>query len=411
MPQRAPHLALLEKQQREAANPWDAICKAKPPCSCRDVFCYKELHVDGQELVHGTVYTFRLRVSDGHRWTAWSEYSPPMQVVIPPPKPPVSSQDMLAPTPPPTVEVHLVKNEEDALSLEAVNSDIRLRLRWPRFEGRMQEVEYRILMWTLSPEQRKKAAAREKGLPPIVGVQSFVTSSSFPGVAAQVDETSAPRIVRPLLPESSPVARARPRCIQPNSQDTAEVIAHIQPCDPPARPGSKGELPRNLEAEVSVVATATGAGYVFAVEAKHCRGALGNLGEWSPPMFSRFVEFQHQAKELNLEIDARFGAMLFKGQAATQPKAKNEKLHMEAPTVSYVDEHRDLPKATPLLTNPGGDPWPIGSAPKKFIMRTKGRTVYAERLPEATDNLDKIDLEIPPELPETRPPKDDFREG
>ena len=31
---------------------------------------------------------------------------------------------------------------------------------WP---GRMQEVEYRILMWTLSPEQRKRATGLEKG--------------------------------------------------------------------------------------------------------------------------------------------------------------------------------------------------------------------------------------------------------
>lgn len=30
-------------------------------------------------LIHGTVYTFRLRVSDGQRWTCWSEYSPPIQ--------------------------------------------------------------------------------------------------------------------------------------------------------------------------------------------------------------------------------------------------------------------------------------------------------------------------------------------
>lgn len=29
--------------------------------------------------------------------------------------------------------------------------------------GRMQEVEYRILMWTLTPELRKRAVAREKG--------------------------------------------------------------------------------------------------------------------------------------------------------------------------------------------------------------------------------------------------------
>lgn len=56
--------------------------------------------------------------------------------------------------------------------------------------------------------------------------------------------------------------------------------------------------------------------------------------------------FQHQSKELSpgpshppselgllargLEVDARFGAMLFKGQAATQPKPRNEKVQMEA---------------------------------------------------------------------------------
>lgn len=69
--------------------------------------------------------------------------------------------------------------------------------------------------------------------------------------------------------------------------------------------------------------------------------------------------------------------------------------------MSFADEHRDLPKAMPLLSNPGGDPWPIGAEPKKFIVRTKGRTVYAERL----------DAEKLPDLPEARPKKDDLREG
>ena len=36
-------------------------------------------------------------------------------------------------------------------------------LEWPVTSGRMQEVEYRILMWTLSPEQRKRATGLEKG--------------------------------------------------------------------------------------------------------------------------------------------------------------------------------------------------------------------------------------------------------
>ena len=39
--------------------------------------------------------------------------------------------------------------------------------------GRMQEVEYRILMWTMSPEQRKRALAREKGLEPQTGCISL----------------------------------------------------------------------------------------------------------------------------------------------------------------------------------------------------------------------------------------------
>lgn len=400
---RAPHWAQLEQQIREEANPWEAIRQAKTPCSCRDVFCCKELNVDGEELIHGTVYTFRLRVSDGQRWSCWTEYSPPMQVVIPPPKPPVPYQETLAPIPPPTVEVLFVKDGDETIQsiVEGLKGpDFRLRLRWPRFEGRMQEVEYRILMWTLSPEQRKRAQSLEKGpLPPIVGVQSVFTSSSFPGVAAEVDESSAPRIVRPVVPDCSPVARARPRTLQPGSQDTPEILAHIQPFDPPR--GRANELPPTLEAEVNVMPVPTGHGYVFAVEAKHCRGALGNLGEWSPPMFSRFIEFQHQSRELSLEVDARFGTLLFKGQAATQPKPKNEKLQMEASTVSFADEHRDLPKAMPLLSNPGGDPWPIGAEPKKFIVRTKGRTVYAERL----------DAEKLPDLPEARPKKDDLREG
>ena len=42
----------------------------------------EEMHVDGEQLVHGTVYTFKLRVSDGHRWCSWTEYSPAMQALV-----------------------------------------------------------------------------------------------------------------------------------------------------------------------------------------------------------------------------------------------------------------------------------------------------------------------------------------
>ncbi|CAE7783770.1 BCHE [Symbiodinium pilosum] len=77
---RAPHAIEVEKRLREQAEPWEDIRKAKPPCNCRDVFCRKDLPVDGENLTVGTVYTFRLRVHDGFRWSVWTEHCPAVQV-------------------------------------------------------------------------------------------------------------------------------------------------------------------------------------------------------------------------------------------------------------------------------------------------------------------------------------------
>lgn len=226
---RAPHAVEVEKRLREKAEPWEDIRKAKPPCSCRDVFCRKDLPVDGETLVIGTVYTFRLRVYDGFRWSPWTEHCPAVQVL------------------------------------------------------------------------------------------------------------------RPLLKDSLP-------------------------------------------------ATPTAG---LAGEDSQLEGRNGLDGRFQT--------------EMGLEVEARFGSLLFKGQGAI-PAGSPEKVVLEAGAVSFVDEHRNLPKATPLLTNPGGDPWPIGAEPKKFIMRTKARTVYADRLPDSVSRDNDIDLSLPPSFPEDRPHNDDFRE-
>lgn len=226
---RAPHAVEVEKRLRENAEPWEDIRKAKPPCSCRDVFCRKDLPVDGETLVAGTVYTFRLRVYDGFRWSPWTEHCPAVQVL------------------------------------------------------------------------------------------------------------------RPLLKDSLP-------------------------------------------------ATPTAG---LAGEDSQLEGRNGLDGRFQT--------------EMGLEVEARFGSLLFKGQGAI-PAGSPEKVVLEAGAVSFVDEHRNLPKATPLLTNPGGDPWPIGAEPKKFIMRTKARTVYADRLPDSVSRDNDVDLSLPPSFPEDRPHNDDFRE-
>ena len=54
-------------------------------------------------------------------------------------------------------------------------------------------------------------------------------------------------------------------------------------------------------------------------------------------------------------------------------------LSPKANAVSFVDEHRDLPKAMPLLSNPGGDPWPLGCLSGTQIGRKKRKNRRAEK--------------------------------
>lgn len=170
--------------------------------------------------------------------------------------------------------------------------------------------------------------------------------------------------------------------------------------------------PEKQQLEVCVRVLPKGFSYVFAVEAKHSRGTCGSLGEWSAPLFSRVVDFDCPPRHLSLEVDARFGAVLFKGKAATKSKPISDCLVFEAPAVSYADEHRELPQAAPLLAQPGGDPWPLGGAPKRFVVRSRGRTVFAERLSHGSPGkLQKGSGEdlFTACLPERRPFGDDFR--
>ncbi|CAE8587374.1 unnamed protein product, partial [Polarella glacialis] len=449
---RVPHVS--EVGQHEGAAGFSAR-KAPGPCGCRDVYILKELPVDGEQLRHGTTYVFRLRILDGLLWSPWTDFSDPLPVLVPPPRPPLPLQDVLMPAPPPLVEVMLVRDAlavATAASMDHLDggghtSDLRLRLRWPQFEGRMQEVEYRVLMWALSPEQRQRASGSRRatdgkgrtGLPPVVGVQTFVTSASFPShPPVQMDDSGAsPRNVRAGEAEKyGPAAgTAMPRAVKSKvASDAPQVIAHIRPFDPPARgPSGFKHTPKQqsrgktldqvpdkvsglgdfLDAEVSVLAVPAGYGYVFAVESKHSRGACGNLGEWSAPLFSKLVEFAGQERHLRVEVDARFGTLLFKGQVYTDPKPANKQLIMEAGAVSFADEHRDLPKAAPLLAQPGGEnPWPHGASPTRFVTRSRNRTVYSERLPELTGDAAAWDHNMSQvnQMLEERPKDDDFRE-
>jgi hypothetical protein len=155
--------------------------------------------------------------------------------------------------------------------------------------------------------------------------------------------------------------------------------------------------------EVSLSMLPTGHGYVFGVEAKHARGVCGSVGEWSAPLFSKLVEFDCAPRQLNVEIDARFGTLLFKGTAIAAAQPVDEQISVEAPAVSFADEHRDLPRAAGLL--PGPDPWPLSTAAQlgKYVIKTKGRSTYAERLEMEGDlSLDH--------LPEPRRRTDDFRD-
>jgi len=208
--------------------------------------------------------------------------------------------------------------------------------------------------------------------------------------------------------------------------DGPQVVANLRPFEAPPRANTLRRTPkvaasqnpsgdpvpavfdRNAEAkspsvEVVVAALPKGWGYIFGVEAKHSRGVVGGVGEWSAPLFTKLIEFECTPRQLNLEIDARFGTLLFKASAVTTAHPHNEHITLEAPAVNFADEHRELSKNMGL---PSSDPWPLSTAAQlgKYVVKSKGRSAYAERLEVDGD----LSLN---HLPEQRPHGDDYRDA
>jgi len=422
-------------------------------CQCKDYILRKTIPVDGDKVVYGSTYRFRVRIRDSLKWSFWTEFSTPVFVTVPPPRPIMAQRDIHHPVPPPSVEVQLARGTGVALDNESgLASDVRLHLKWERFEGPIQDVEYRVFMWTLSPEQRKRASARRhngtaatfetKGrctLPPIAGTQTVVLNPDAAGCldAPDTDAMAAPgrnghpeqstMLVKPRAQvESIEVGSGHGLAVQ-HASDGPQVIAHVRPYEPPPRANTMRRTPKTAAAagtagisepaaaaadkqaekrsptvEIGVPALPTGYGYIFGVEAKHAKGVCGSVSEWSAPLFSKLVEFESTARQLTVDIDARFGALLFKATAVTTAAPTDEKICLEAPAVSFVDEHRALPRAMGLT--PGADPWLQSGAAGlgKYVVKTKDRSVYAERVQAEGD----LSLE---NHPEPRPLGDDFR--
>eukprot|EP00747_Dinoflagellata_sp_TGD_P160636 gnl/TRDRNA2_/TRDRNA2_178003_c2_seq1.p1 gnl/TRDRNA2_/TRDRNA2_178003_c2~~gnl/TRDRNA2_/TRDRNA2_178003_c2_seq1.p1 ORF type:complete len:652 (-),score=120.16 gnl/TRDRNA2_/TRDRNA2_178003_c2_seq1:34-1989(-) len=431
---RVPESAEMSSKMASAAAtgktlPHDVIGKtAVGTCTCKDVVLRKVLPVDGDKIRYGTTYRFRLRVRDRLLWSPWTELSKPVFVSVPAPRPPqiklqTEPNVPAVPVPPPILEVQFVGSTYDQDSRE-----VKLRLCWSRFESRMQEVEYRVSMWTLCPEQRRRAQARRQfdtkgrcSLPPIKGTQMIMLDPDF---APPVEVDGSGKHLRTGL-EQLPVPYLRPKALasaaanmnmwSPSSTgdsplvqhgpDAPQIIAHLQPFEPPpreniARRGPKaatknptvggsqpvaatvdGDLsPRanKLHVDVGVSAASKGHGYVFGVEAKHGRGVCGGTGEWSVPLYSKLVEFEVVPKVLQIDYAAQYGALVWKG-AVTAPATRptDEQLTVEAPSVSHAQNHHELPYAKGLL--PREDAWPLRCTPSKYITRAKGGgTVIAE---------------------------------
>lgn len=314
------------------------------------------------------------------------------------------------------------------------DGELRLRLQWSAFHGQLHEVEYRVLLWSLSPEQRKQALTKRpfdlKGrstLPPVVGTQTVVIggAGTEPAIVDNIEdleglEEATPRKGKPgvarAIVEGGGVEAAGGAVAIQHGKDAPMIIAHLKPFEPPPRanavrrtaklskdgePASEVQSTRTMDVAVSVLPR--GYGYVFAVEAKHSRGMAGNQGEWSAPLFSKLLQFFEAPRHLKLEVDARFGALLFQGAGVTKAQPTDERVPLKAPAVGFVDEHRDLPAKMGLL--PAGDPWPLASLPDKYVVRVQGRSVYGDRL--AFDGTGTADPEL---RPEPRPHADDFRE-
>lgn len=445
---RVAHRAEVDASEKASAK---AISCSKKVCHCKDYVLRKTIPVDGDKVVYGSTYRFRVRVRDSLKWSFWTEFSAPVFITVPPPRPLMPQRDVHNPVPPPAVEVQLARGTGAALDSDsASSSDVRLDLNWERFSGKIQEVEYRVFMWTLSPDQRRRASSRRnkgaaanfetKGgctLPPITGTQTVVLNPDAmifleaPDMISQQirqDQSATATSVKPRA-QAGATNGGGAATVQ-HCDDGPQMIAHLRPFEAPPRANTMRRTPKTAATstgtdaqpapaaldkvgetrptiEVGVASLPKGHGYIFGVEAKHGKGVCGSVGEWSAPLFSKLVEFQSTARQLSVDIDAKFGALLFKATAVTSaaPQDESQVITLEAPAVNFVDEHRDLPRAMGLMPSLGSDPWPLSSAAQlgKYVVKTKGRSAYAERL-----DVDG-DLSLG-NLPEPRPRGDDFRD-
>jgi len=450
---RVPHNAEVEMAERVGLRDRSTVKQRRQgpyrgpkTCLCNDIVVRKALPVDGHKIAYGSTYCFRVRVRDDLTWSQWTEFSLPLYVSMPPPRPmpkaaEVSSPSM--PAPPPVVDVELVAWPEAVKSAGQSNSrDVRLRLQWARFEGMMKDVEYRVFMWTLTAEQKQRAINKRpfeaRGrctLPPIAGTRTIVETRDGQGSAILDDDgTQLDPVANAAGKEPSLASANTPSAVVEgmdddlskksaatgvavrHGEDAPQIIAMVRPFEPAPRSNAVRRMPKAnrgapqdetqtgklVQTEVTVPLLPRGHGYVFGVEAKHSRGTAGNAGEWSPPLFSKFVDFDYAPRHLNIEVDARFGALLFKSATTASTNPHGEQQVMEVNAVSYADEHRDLPAAMGLL--PQHDPWPLNSSPSRYLIRSKGKTTYADQLGVEGDALSTD------HLPETRPHGDEFRE-
>merc|ERR1719265_773624 len=341
------------------------------------------------------------------------------------------------PVPPPAVQVQLVRRDTESDKAGVDPNSVTLRLNWTRFEGTLKEVEYRVLMWTLSPAQRTKAMEKKpfdlKGrctLPPVVGVQTVALD--IDGTQPTMMEDDNPRpVLGSELENAGPVPSAKPRgrvgetapaagsvaTVVRHGSDAPQVIAHLRPFEPPPRANAArrpGKLPKDKEGEplegavreptsdVDVALLEKGFCYVFGVESKHSRGVCGNLGEWSAPLFSKAIEFANAPKQLHVNVNARFGSVVWNHCVSTKTNPKDEKIAMHAPAVGHVEEHHDLPASMGMF--PAKDPWPLHTNPEKYVVRQKGSSVYSDRIKWGNPVSNEG-----PELPEKPPHHDEKR--
>jgi hypothetical protein len=418
-----------------------------PPkvCQCTDVVIRSVLPIDGDKLKYGITYRFLMRVQDRLTWCPWSDVCEPVFLNIPPPKPICPVMNPTKPVSPPAIMVQLVRRDLESDKSGADPNSVTLRLKWTRFEGTLKEVEYRVLMWTLTPDQRTKALEKKpfdlKGrctLPPIVGVQTVALDVDGPQPTMIEDENPRPILGSELenvgaVPSAKPRGRTHPEdkvppdgsvaAVARHGSDAPQVIAHLRPFEPPPRQNATrrpGKLPKDKDGaalegairepttDVDVALLEKGFCYVFGVEAKHSRGVCGNVGEWSAPLFSKAVEFAQAPKHLHVSVNARFGAVVWNHSVATKTNPKDEKISLHAPAVGHVEEHHDLPAAMGMF--PAKDPWPLHANPEKYVVRQKGGSVYSDKLKFGTPVKNEFPQPPqPPEPPERGPHHDEKR--